>query len=155
MGSTIEKSDIENIVRESTSIKECLEKMGKPSGAGNYRTFYRLVNLYDLDTSHFKQQGRSGEANNGTYIPLSEYVNKPSCIKGSVLIKKLVKEGYKEYKCENPECGLSEWHGKPISLQVHHIDGNHYNNSIDNLMLLCPNCHSQTDKDHRSVGFRL
>lgn len=145
MSSTIEKSDIENIVRESTSIKECLEKMGKPSGAGNYKTFYRLVNLYDLDTSHFKQQGRSGEANNGTYIPLSEYVNKPSCIKGSVLIKKLVKEGYKEYKCENPECGLSEWHGKPISLQVHHIDGNHYNNSIDNLMLLCPNCHSQTD----------
>ena len=61
------------------------------------------------------------------------------------LKERLIKEGIKKYKCENPECGLSEWHGKPISLQLHHINGNHHDNRLENLQLLCPNCHSQTD----------
>lgn len=42
-------------------------------------------------------------------------------------------------------CNLSEWNGKPITLEVDHIDGHHLNNSIDNLRSICPNCHSQTD----------
>lgn len=46
-------------------------------------------------------------------------------------------------KCNR--CGLSEWLGKPISLELEHKDGNHYNNSRENVELLCPNCHSQTD----------
>lgn len=145
MGLNFNKSDIENIVRESKSVKECLEKMGRPSGPGNYRTFYRLRDKYDLDTSHFSQKGTRGVNEKTLYIPLNEYVKQSRNIKGSVLLTKLVKEGYKEYKCENPECGISEWCGKPITLQIHHIDGNHNNNTIENLMILCPNCHSQTD----------
>jgi len=43
------------------------------------------------------------------------------------------------------ECGLSEWRGHTISLELDHIDGNAGNNNIDNLQLLCPNCHSITD----------
>lgn len=46
-------------------------------------------------------------------------------------------------KCN--KCGNSEWLGQPISLELEHKDGNHYNNLRDNLELLCPNCHSQTD----------
>ena len=42
-------------------------------------------------------------------------------------------------------CGIREWQGKPIVLELHHRDGNHYNNARDNLEYLCPNCHSQTD----------
>lgn len=55
----------------------------------------------------------------------------------------MIKEGYKEYKCEC--CGLTEWRGKPIPLELHHKDGNHDNNKLDNLEILCPNCHAQTD----------
>ena len=47
------------------------------------------------------------------------------------------------YKCEI--CGISEWNGKPISLQLHHVDGNRKNNLLSNIQILCPNCHSQTD----------
>ena len=47
----------------------------------------------------------------------------------------------KEPKCE--VCGLSEWMNKPIPLELHHIDHNRYNNSLDNLQILCPTCHSQ------------
>lgn len=47
-----------------------------------------------------------------------------------------------EYACRG--CGISEWCGKSIVLQVEHKDGDRFNNSLDNLELLCPNCHSQT-----------
>lgn len=42
-------------------------------------------------------------------------------------------------------CGISEWNGKPITLELDHIDGNSSNNVRENVRLLCPNCHSQTD----------
>ena len=42
-------------------------------------------------------------------------------------------------------CNLSEWNGKPITLEVDHIDGQYLNNNVDNLRSICPNCHSQTE----------
>lgn len=48
------------------------------------------------------------------------------------------------YKCEGNECGISDWHGSKIPLESHHIDGNYKNNNDNNLLLLCPNCHSIT-----------
>ena len=42
-------------------------------------------------------------------------------------------------------CGITEWNGKPLTLQIDHIDGDRTNNHLDNLMILCPNCHTQTD----------
>lgn len=55
--------------------------------------------------------------------------------------RRLIEDGYKENKCEC--CGLSEWMGRPIPLELHHIDFNHFNNSLDNLQILCSNCHMQ------------
>lgn len=60
----------------------------------------------------------------------------------SKLLKRLVDAGYKEYKCES--CGIVDYNGKAISLEVNHIDGNSTNHLLDNLEVLCPNCHSQT-----------
>lgn len=58
----------------------------------------------------------------------------------SVLISKL--KSKREWKCEC--CGLNEWMGRSLPLEIHHIDGNRLNNSLNNLQILCPNCHSQT-----------
>ena len=55
----------------------------------------------------------------------------------------MISQGIKKYECE--KCHNTEWNGQAIPLQIHHIDGNHFNNSLDNLQLLCPNCHAQTD----------
>lgn len=48
----------------------------------------------------------------------------------------------REHKCTN--CGITEWNGKHITLEVHHVDGNPNHNTEENLKLLCPNCHSLT-----------
>lgn len=87
-----------------------------------------------------------GAAKVGEKRPLEEILVENSDYKNATTLKnRLLREGVKENRCENPECGISEWHGKPISLQIHHINGIHNDNRLENLLLLCPNCHAQTD----------
>ena len=59
------------------------------------------------------------------------------------LKNRLLKENILENKCSI--CGIDEWQGKEISLQLDHIDGDNHNHRLENLRLVCPNCHSQTD----------
>ena len=76
-------------------------------------------------------------------LSLEEILTEDSEYNRTKLKERLVKEGIKEYKCEC--CGISEWQGKPITLQLHHLNGIHNDNRLSNLQLLCPNCHSQTE----------
>ena len=59
-----------------------------------------------------------------------------------LLKKRLIAEGIKEYKCDG--CGIQEWNKKPIVIEMDHINGNRHDHSLENLRMLCPNCHSQT-----------
>jgi 5-methylcytosine-specific restriction endonuclease McrA len=59
------------------------------------------------------------------------------------LKKRLIKEGIKENKCDI--CGITEWNGKLISMQLDHINGDSHNHKLENLRMICPNCHSQTE----------
>ena len=58
------------------------------------------------------------------------------------LKRRLIKAGLKESRCE--ECGIAEWRGKPLNMQLHHANGDGADNRLENLKLLCANCHSQT-----------
>lgn len=76
--------------------------------------------------------------------PLSEIlVENSNFVNSNNLRKRLIKEGVKEYRCEC--CKLTEWLGKPIALELHHINGVKSDLRIENLMILCPNCHAITD----------
>ena len=59
------------------------------------------------------------------------------------LKRRLLADGLKEPECE--ECRIREWRGRPLSLELHHVNGDPLDHRIENLNLLCPNCHSQTD----------
>lgn len=76
-------------------------------------------------------------------VPIEVYLNNEKQIQSNKLKIRLLKENYKECRCER--CGLTEWQGIQIPLELHHNDGNCFNNNLNNLTLLCPNCHALTD----------
>lgn len=85
------------------------------------------------------RQGWAKGTKSNKYIPALEYIKK-DLVKSHILKQKLIRDGLKEEKCEI--CGLSEWLGQKIPLELHHVDGNHYNNELNNLQIVCPNCHA-------------
>jgi hypothetical protein len=111
----------------------------------NFRTFKRMAieyNLYNPTLNGSNKKMKLEDILNGKY---PQYPT-------SHLSKRLVKECYLEYKCNT--CGINDYNHKPITLELNHIDGNNRNHAIDNLELLCPNCHSQTPT-YRSKKLKL
>jgi 5-methylcytosine-specific restriction endonuclease McrA len=74
--------------------------------------------------------------------PIEVYLVRGRDTSRSHLKRRLLSEGLKEDRCE--ECGLTGWRGRPLSMALHHINGDGRDNRLENLQLLCPNCHSQT-----------
>lgn len=98
----------------------------------------RFVQEHKIDISHFKSSEK-------TIVPFKDRLTKDSKKLHSSDIKEyLVKNNIVKYGCSDCKVG-NMWRDKPLSLQLVHINGDHYDNRIENLRLMCPNCHSQTD----------
>ena len=132
---------IKQIVPQCINFTEVLNHLNIPRQGNNSKTLRKILEDNQIDYSHFTGRARTYRKSNTTNM--QEYLNNNVKINSYELKNKLLKEGLKENKCEI--CGISEWQGKPIVCQLHHIDGNHSNNNLSNLQILCPNCHSQTD----------
>lgn len=137
------EQDVSIAVKNSLSYAEALRRLGFSGNRGNnIKTLKKKIKEYNIDTSHFLGRSRYSlekalKSSDEDFFRNGVYHN------GDSLKKRLFNNNLKEKKCEC--CGLTEWNGNPIPLQVHHIDGNNLNNSLDNLQILCPNCHAQTD----------
>lgn len=88
---------------------------------------------------------RAYVVNKSTKKPMTQekYLKTSKDIQSNKIRKKLLAEGYKEYRCER--CGNTKWLDKPIPQELHHKDGDKKNNAMENFELLCPNCHAFTD----------
>jgi len=109
----------------------------------NIKTFRRLakeLNLWDPN-----QSGKGTiKLNTSKKYPIEKILSNELPMQSNKLRKKLFDEGYKEAKCEI--CGGTHWLNREMPLEVHHIDGNNKNNNISNLIIICPNCHTFTEK---------
>lgn len=131
-------------VKSSLSIREVLSKLNLAPTGGNYKQFYKYIEELSIDISHFTGQGwsRGKKINSGYKIPLPDILVSHSIFKTSHLRKRLIKEKIFEHKCFR--CNNTEWQDNPIPLELEHINGINTDNRIENLCLLCPNCHALT-----------
>ena len=137
-------AQVKDAVATSSSIAQVLKKLGLVPAGGNYQNIKQTIQLLGLDTRHFTGQGHlKGKSHDWSKKrPLSEIMVENSDFQSSHLRKRLINEGVLEPKCH--ECDLTEWRGKPIPFELEHRNGNRRDNRRENLILLCPNCHSQT-----------
>ena len=134
-------------VKESTSYAQVLSKVGLVPAGGNYETIKKAITFYDLDSSHFTGQGWNKGKTFGPKRPIEDYLSNKYPTKSYRLKERLINDGYLDSICSN--CNLTQWLGDAIPLELHHKDGDHNNNNLDNLQLLCPNCHTLTDTYRR------
>lgn len=132
-------------IKDSTSVRSVLIKLGLSPKGGSYKIVRSHIKRLNLDISNFTGQGHlKGKTHNWSQsAPLEEILVDGSFAQSYKLKKRLIKAELIIDQCN--ECGLSEWRGKKLSLHLDHIDGNPINNKLENLRLLCPNCHSLTD----------
>ena len=139
--------EIQSLLDSSNSYADLLRKLGMSEHGANRTTLRKIIDEYGLDLTQINQNRKNEQATLSSSrkpkTPLGEILKSGTIYKSSTLLQRLCKEGYKEKRCEM--CGITDWMGQELSFHLHHKDGDHHNNDIDNLQILCPNCHSQTE----------
>lgn len=130
------KEELDSIVKNSYSYAQVAHQMGyKRSGGSGITAAKEMIDYYNFNIDHFTGQGW----NKGNF-DYSRFVY-GKAMKARNMFDALV--NLRGRKCER--CGNSHWLGQEITLEVHHKDGDSLNNKLNNLELLCPNCHALTN----------
>lgn len=137
--------EMTKIVKDHKSLAEILRYFGLHDGAGNYQTLKNRLREDNIDHSHIKLglNSNAGKVSSQRKNIHEYLVVMDKRIKLTKIKQRLFKEGLKKELCE--KCGQGpDWNGEFLSLQIDHINGDSSDNRLENLRILCPNCHSQT-----------
>lgn len=139
--------NVKEAVCQTTSYTQTLARLGVAPRSGNFETLKRYIAKFEIDTTHFSQKEscKNTKQRNGTDTHLSLdgiLAGKYPHYSTSSLRIRLLKDGVLEHRCSI--CDLTEWCGRPIPVELDHINGINNDHRLDNLRLLCPNCHAQT-----------
>lgn len=143
------KEDLEEAVKNSISINQVIKYLNLNLSGGAYTTLKSKFKKFNIDITHFKGRSWAKDVERGLCMPKENFINKYLKILDKkphthTLKLRLYRYGIKKEFCE--KCGLDgNWLGRPISLHLDHINGDNKDNRLENLRILCPNCHSQTD----------
>lgn len=143
------KIDDEKII-EACKTENTMSKAAASLGL-HFNTFSRKAKKLNV---YKPNQGAKGcsKPSPKSKIPINEILNGDHpYYQTNKLRKRLILEGIKEEKCEI--CKISEWNNKKVSFELDHIDGNRFNHNLNNLRIICPNCHSQT-KHYRGKNIK-
>lgn len=135
------KEDVERAVEGAKFYSDICRNLGIVPSGGNYSYVKLLLSEYKINFNISKTPWNYGIRYMIKHSSLDDILNnKVPYYNSSRLRKRLIESQLKQNCCE--VCGID---GNSVSLELHHIDGNHCNNSLDNLQILCPNCHSKTE----------
>ncbi len=148
------KEQLSKAVENSFSLRQVIKKLGLVEAGGNYEQTKKYIEFWKIDSSHFKGKAwNKGMAGIGKPLySLKEIMIKGSLYQSHKLKNRLLKDKIKLPKCEL--CGWAEvsLDGR-LPLELDHINGNRRDNRLENLRILCPNCHS-LQSTHRGRNMR-
>lgn len=134
--------NLKHAIASSVSIRQVLQKLGVKAAGGNYHVFHKAVRTVGLDTSHFTGMNLAGRKLRPRRRSLADYLVRDSGIQSFRLKRYLLDQKILKAICS--DCGRASWRGQPIPLELDHRNGDHRDNELANLRLLCPNCHALT-----------
>lgn len=135
------QDELDIAIRSSTTWAAVCRKLGIPPMTGSQSHLKKKAVSLGLDSSHFVGSRFTAGKTFGPKRPIEDYLNNKFPIKSAALRKRLAREGLKERKCEL--CLLTSWRGRPIPLELDHLNSDHFDNRLENLQVVCPNCHTQ------------
>ncbi|MCX6808576.1 MAG: HNH endonuclease signature motif containing protein [Candidatus Berkelbacteria bacterium] len=137
------ESQLKDAAADSTSIRQVLSRLNLKAAGGNYKQISKYIEFFKIDNSHFtgKLWSKGKKLVGKPRISIDKILVKNSSYQSYKLKRRLFNLGLKKQVCEDCGWSIITDDGR-IPLEVHRMNGDSKDNRLENLEILCPNCHS-------------